>query len=413
MSSSPPLACTLPQLRRLAQAASEAEDAALAQIVAVLDQLDRRGEADMVLEKVRPRLRALGVPRRLNLARLLFLPMDGAIRSPKEWRRGEAALPRSALPVLAEILLLRLEPGAAQAVQALEGRSTAELEAIARLGAVLWPAAAAALPPQPPPEWAESGLGPADYHAIAALCTPIWQAGSAIWAAVAAGPLGPPDALARAALLAVAPAGPPALSIVLVTLMGAAAFPGAVAHLAALLNPQARAVAVQALDAMLAAAPPPFAQLGVERATDAALALARRLDNLQSCSLLGSDRLRRLEGARREAEEACRERYLVGAEQEVVAPTQRLLAAEAVCDEDVAAVEAAARALRGLEGAGRKLGGGPLLDRCVKELVGRLTLLGRGTSRPGGLSVVDIVRNIEILSGPQAAAAALAAMRKG
>ncbi|WP_149540270.1 hypothetical protein [Siccirubricoccus phaeus] len=403
---------TLQQFRRLAQAASEAEDAALAKIVAMLDHLDHRGEADLVLERVRPRLRALGVPRRLNLARLLFLPMDGAIRSPMEWRRGEAALPRSALPVLADILLPLLPPQAARAAQALEGLTTADTGAIGELGALLWPAAAAALPPRPPPEWGESGLGPADYQAIAGLCLPIWQAGAAIWAALAAAPQGPKEALSRAALGAVAPAGPQPLAVVLATLLAVAAAPGSVAHVAALLSPQARAVVVQALDVLLATPPPPFGKLGIERAAEAALLLARRLDDLQACSLLAGERLKKLESLRREAEEACRNRYLEGAEKQVVTPTQRLLAGDGASDEEVAAVEAAARALRGLEAASRKLGGGPLLDRGVKELVGRLTLLGRGATRSGGMTPVDIARSIEILSGPHAALTALSAITR-
>ena len=91
----------LRELRQLGQAAVAADDAALARLVAMLDALPDRGEIDRVLDPVRPRLRALGLPRPLGLPRLLVLPLDGASLPPTRWTRGAAAVPRSALMALA------------------------------------------------------------------------------------------------------------------------------------------------------------------------------------------------------------------------------------------------------------------------------------------------------------------------
>jgi hypothetical protein len=403
---------TLKALRLLGQAALGADDAALIKVVAMLDGLERRGEADQVLELVRSRLRVLGVPRRMTLARLLFLPMDGAIRPPKEWRRGDATVPRAALGVLADIVAARLDPECAALLPEMEGRTSADGAAVARHGQVLWPAAARLLPEMPPAEWAATGLTAPDYLAVAALCRPVWAQGPMIWAALATAAEGPPESLAHAALAAVAPAGPAALAVVLSTLLAVASAPGRLAHIAALLGPQARGVALQALDAVLRAPPPPFETLEVGRATDAAHAMAQRLDELERSPLLGADRLRQLQAVRRDAEASCRNRFVTGTEQQVMAPLQRLAIADTVRDEEVAAVEVAARGLRGLEAAGRRLGGALALDRVVKELVGRLAAIGQGAAGPAALHPIDIARSIEILAGPEAAGAAMQALSR-
>ena len=93
-----------------------ADDAALARLVAMLDHLPNRGDADHVLDGVRPRLQALKLPRPLGLPRLLFLPLDGAIVPAAKWQRGSPTVPRNAIPALA---------AAAQAALGAEGAAIA------------------------------------------------------------------------------------------------------------------------------------------------------------------------------------------------------------------------------------------------------------------------------------------------
>ncbi|WP_431271325.1 hypothetical protein [Dankookia sp. P2] len=285
--------------------------------------------------------------------------------------------------------------------------STNDLGAIAALGARLWPAAAEALPQAAPPGWAATGLAPADYAPVAALCRPVWRAGPAIWAALASAVAGPPPELARAALAAVAPAGPGPLSATLATLLQRASEPGALAQLAAGLDPAARAVAVQALDQMLAAPPPPFATLDPQTAAEMALLTAHRLENLENCALLGGDRQRQVQACRRAADEACRAGFLAAAERQLVAPALRLAEASAVTDAEVEGMEEGARRLRALEGAGRKLGGAAAYDRALRDLTASLGALGSRARHPHGLRPVDLARSVEILAGPEAAAALL------
>ncbi|MCB4823421.1 hypothetical protein [Roseicella aerolata] len=397
----------LREIRQLGQAAAAADDAALARLVALLDRVPRRGEADRVLDPVRPRLRALGLLRPLGLPRLLFLPLDGAIQPAARWTRGAAAVPRSALVVLAEMVGAALGEEAAAIATACAALSTADAGQVAVLGGRLWTRAADALPEAPPPGWERTGLAPADYPAIAALCRPVWRAGPAIWAALAAAEIGPPEELAEAALRAVAPAGLAPLSAVLATLLKRAAAPGAVARIAAGLDPTARPVAVQALEAMLAQPPPDFAALDPHAAAEQAAATARRLADLESSALLAGERQGQVQAWRRAADEACRAGFLAAAERQLVAPALRLATAPVVTDADVMAIEAGARGLRALQTAGRRLGGAAAYDRALRDLTGSLLTLAAEARNPAGLRPVDLARSIEILVGPDAAAALL------
>jgi len=402
----------LRELRALGQSAAWADDAALGRLVALLDQLGDRGVADAVLDPVRPRLRTLRPPRRLRFARLLFLPLDGAIQSPKQWKRGTPTVPRSALAVIAGAVCAALGPEGEAIAAACNGQTTSDHGIIAELGARLWPRAAEALPPAPPEPWAQTGLTPADYAAIAALCRPIWAQGPALFRATAAGPKGPPEDLVRKALAGLAPAGAGPLAAGLATLLLRSTAPGVVAQIAASVAPQARAVAVQALETMLAEPPPPFRALDPQAATEAALALVQRLDDLANCALLTGERQHQVAALRRAADDECRAGYLAATETQVLGPANALVKATLVADADVAAMEDGARRLRALEAAGRKLGSAPSYDKAVRTLTGSLVALG-GQIAPGGAGLLpaDLARSIEILAGPEAAEAALAALR--
>ncbi|TCZ64402.1 hypothetical protein [Roseicella aquatilis] len=397
----------LRELRELGQAAAAADDAALARVVAVLDRVPERGEADRVLDPVRPRLRTLRVPRPLGLPRLLFLPLDGVILPPARWTRGAAAVPRSALMVLAGAVQAALGAEGAAIAAACPRHTIQDDAAIAALGGRLWEPAARLLPEAPPPGWPGIGLNAGDYAGIAALCRPVWRAGPAIWAALSAAAEGPPEALARPALTAAAAGGAGPLTATLATLLLRATAPGLLAQLAAGLEPAARPVALAALDSILAAPPPPFAALDVRAAAEAARLTARRLEDLENCSLLTGEWQRRIQACRRVADEACRAAFLAATEQELVAPAQRLAAAPAVGDTEVAAMEEGARRLRVLEGAGRRLGNTQAYDRALRDLTASLRALGAQATNPEGLRPMDLARSLEILAGPEAAATLL------
>ncbi len=239
-----------------------------------------------------------------------------------------------------------------------EGRAATDTEAVGRMGRRLWPAAARVLPAAAPPEWEAAGLPAAAYPEVAALCRPVWAAGPALHAALAAAPGEASRERASAALTALATAGPEPFAAGLATLVEAAPLPGQVARVAAGLDPRFRAVAARQVEAALDRKAPEFDLLEPPAAAGAALALAARLDDLEGCGLLDSAGRRRLHALRRGAEQACREGFLANVERLVLGPLTELAEAPEAADEAVAAIEAGARGLARLDGAWRRLGGG-------------------------------------------------------
>ena len=395
----------------LGQAMAQADDGTLTRVVQMLDGLQDRGAADLVLAAARQRLRALRPARPLGFTRVLFLPLDGVIIASAQWRRGEALVPRSALPSLAKLVQQRLAQQAVEVVAACAGRTTSDMAEVARLGQQLWLPAAAALPALPPSDWPETGLSAADYTAIAALCRPLWQHGALLWAAIAAGPDGPPEAMARSALLAILPAGPLALAAALAAIIARAANPGQMAMLAVQLEPQCRVAAQAVLDRVLDEPLQALDLLDLSAAADAAAGLAARLDELERCTLIHGERQRRLAALRRAADEACRERFLAGMEAQIVLPTGQMLTGGAASDAAVGSLERTALQLRGLEEVGRRLGGAVAYDKALATLTETITRLAPMAGQAAtDLRLMDLARLVEILCGPDAATRLLASV---
>lgn len=224
------------------RAVAAATDAQLVRVVALLDALPDRGEADRLVAAARERLRALRPPRPLGFPRLLFAPLDGVVGEAVPSGEGDTAadpvLPRRAIAPLAAALRAALAPDLVAWVEAgLAGRTTDDLAAVAALGARLWPAAAAratrADVPPAPASWEEAtGLSRPAFRALLDLCAPAWRVAPATWAALARREADP-DTLARVALGEVARDGPGATAVALATLLRHADDPEAVARAAA------------------------------------------------------------------------------------------------------------------------------------------------------------------------------------
>lgn len=162
----------------VARALLGAKDEQLVRVVAFVDGLGiERGTADRLLESVRPRLAVLGLPRPLSFTRLLFMPLDPVIVPSAMWRPGGSHFPRGAIMPLATALHGALGDTAAAVDAACAGRATDDSDTIHASGAVLWPAAAAAIAlfAGPPEGWEASGHGPDTFPALAALCAAAWR----------------------------------------------------------------------------------------------------------------------------------------------------------------------------------------------------------------------------------------------
>jgi hypothetical protein len=390
--------------RRLRAALQQAPDRAITRVVAMMDSLTHRGVADSLLADVRPRLRQLQLPRPIRLPRLLFLPLEGALVAPGDWRAREGQVPRSAIPPIALALRARLEPLIEELEAAALGHTTAEEALVASLGARLWPAAGATTLPAELPGWCEAGLPVEAAAPILALCGAVWRHAVALWQARdAVAGSAPSETVLHAALAPLAAEGPAPLVAGMVLLLRHAARPGLVATVAGSLSPSVNAVATQELAAMLlrdaaavgAAATP--AQMA-----DAAALLHRRLEDVERSSGTAAREAWRAHGVaqRSGSGAACHACFVAALEDSLLAPAGRAAAGPRAEDAVVAALEAAARGLRRLASTGRRLGQEAAFDRTLRDALARLARLASGS---GGLTRVELARLVEILAGPEAA----------
>jgi hypothetical protein len=171
------------ELRLLGGVVAGASQQQLARVVALIDGLADRADADRLLERVRPRLRTLGLPRRMGFPRVLFLPLDGLIVVPRNWRPGALDIPRTALATLAGEVHAALGPMAARIDAGCTGRTMEDQATVSALGQELWPAAAGCLPEAAPASWSRAGFADRDYELIRSACLAGWGHAGTTWPA--------------------------------------------------------------------------------------------------------------------------------------------------------------------------------------------------------------------------------------
>lgn len=389
--------------RQIRAALADAPDAALGRVVAMLDGLVDRGEADAVLEAVRPRLRRLRPPRPLRLARILMLPLEGALVPAANWKGAAPEIPRSAIGAICAMLETALGPRAEEIEAAALGHTTAHHAAITALGARLWPAAGRVPLPAAPPAWAQSGLPPAAAGPILALCAALWRHAVPLWEAREAAALGPPERLLRAALAPLAAEGAAPLTAGMVLLLRQAARPGLVSQVAISLYPAAAAAADREMEALLAREVEAIAgSASPAEAMEAAAALGQRLADLEAAQSAGvlTDRRGQAVLVRRDSAQHCQRHLAEALMTRLLLPAATAAGGPPADDRVIASLEEAARELRQLELAGRRLGQEAAFDKALREAVARL--LGLGMT-PGGLTRFEIGRIIELLAGTEAA----------
>jgi hypothetical protein len=394
--------------RQMRAALAEAPDGALGRIVHVLDALQDRGGADHLLADVRHRLRRLRPDRPLRFARLLALPLEGALVAPVAWSRAPAEIPRHALVPLAAAVRAALGTEAEAVEAAALGRTTGDAALIGQLGPRLWHRAGAAPLPDPPEGWMAAGLPREAAAPVLALCGALWRHGAALWEARMAAPEGPPEPLLRATLGAILPEGPAALLAAATLLLRHAAAPGRVSLVAGSLAPPVASLAERALGEVVAGhAAAVAAARTVAEMADCAAVLVHCLEDLEAPEPPFGREARRRQAAelRRGVAEACRARLATALRTDLLEPAAEAAARPHAEDAVVERLEAVARDLRRLQGAGRRLGQDTAFDRAVAEAVPHLLALGR---QPRGLGRVEVARLVEILAGPEAALPLLA-----
>lgn len=402
----------LTDLRRLGGALAQASANQLARVVSVIDALPDRAEADVILDKVRPTLRGLGVSRPLRFTRLLFTPLDGLIVPAPAWRPGMAAVPRPALFLLAQAVRQALGGFASEIEAACQGRAREDEAAVRALGGRLWPAAAAALPETAPGAWRGAGFAAADYAPIRQRCATAWRHALAIRPAQQAAADGPPPELCRDVLLAALAEGPAAFDVVLRLLLAGAVRPAGVAAIALEVAPgvghPAVLAAQRALEEVLAtsieriSAPvPDDTSQAVVAAAQAACAL---VEDLEASALLRAPQRREaLLALRQAADKACRRGFSDTLTRGFMQPMASLRRADTADPAaEIERAEDAARSLRKIEAAGRRMGGAETYDRALRSAAQALAEDTKAGTVPS-LERADALRLAEILVGADAA----------
>ncbi len=392
----------LAETRYLVHALASASDIALTQVIEILDRLPDRSEADRLLDAARPRLRQLRPSRSLQFTRLLFLPLDGAISDAQEWQKGDARLPRSALPAIAEALRVAMGAAAEQLEASFSGKFFHDTAAVDRAGRELWATAARLAPSlKPGPRWERTGLREADFAALVQLASGVWQHAGPLWSAIQLAGWGPPEEAVRAALSPLAGENSPAFGMALATLMQKATSPGQVAREAARLSERAGSIADAAVDDWLERAQVQLPGEDLISAAAFAESFGRAFKDLENAPTTRNPRRgARMVQLRQQAEETCRLAYEEGLETQILRQLPVLCAA--ATPELILAIEGQARALRRIENIGMRYGIDPGYDSASKRIAAALET-ARQSLEPGGLTKLDLARLAEILLGPEAA----------
>ena len=399
-----------PQLRSMQRQLADASDPQLMRILAMVDAMQDRGEADQLIAPLRPRLSKLRPRRPMSLPRLLFTPLNPIIVSGPEWRRGMLAVPRTALQPLADLVRDGATLACANVERRVSGLTTAHSDEIAAIGREIWPIAAELLRTRPAPEnWTEAtGLQEADFKTIATQAAAGLTNGECIWRLIGLAQNGrdPADFEFEELLGNAMQGGPDDLAIVMALL--AARLPRAEVMLIAAedvvsrqAEPALRQAADRAVDAMLDG-------MDSQQVSGPTLGLAvgelRRmvglLEDIDARSSQRPTRRAKIEKIRQQIDTASRQKFTATLDTDLLKPAGQLAAAS---DQEVTNLEIAARGLRHFEQAARRLGGAEQYDRQLRNAAEALRPQADETPQ----TFADRVRLIEILQGSEAAAALL------
>jgi hypothetical protein len=402
---------TGPHLRTLHRDLAAAQDDQIHRVLTLIDDLTHRGDADRLIAPLRGRIAELRPRRKLSLTRLLFTPLNPLIVDAASWSAAAPSIPRTAILPLAGQVRDGLGTTAATIdTLAAQHSSTDGVRDLVEIGGELWPAAAKVIADAPmPANWtAKTGLRERDHAALAnAVSTLLAQALPLlrVVARAIAGTAPEPEELYDL-LEAVAPAGAQTLAMMIALALGwlprSELLIQVVDDFARRHDDLAVSATVDgAVDFVLTRieqSPLPSADL-VTAAVEARQ-IAVMLGDLMLCSAQRPRRRSRVEQVRREVDTACRERFAMEIERQLVAPSTGIAAAE---DDAIEALEAAARGLRRFEAAARQIGSAEQYDR---QLQGAAEAL-RPKPDEDAAARVSRIRLVEILRGSDAAVAML------
>jgi hypothetical protein len=401
------------EIRGVRRELASARDEQLARVVAVVDAMPERGEADALVAPFRERLAVLRPMRPLRFTRLLFTPLDPVIVAPASWRRGAQCIPRQTLMAFAATVRSAMGPRA-EAIEIALSKLPAQPARgaaipIAKIGKLIWPEAARILAAATVPErWrADTGLSDDDFLPIARLVSALL--GVALERQIVAEQIGRDSIVSRANL-----------SSVVTSSLSAPADIAVMATGLLLVGMPRPDLVLQAVDAQSGASAN-NAMSVTDRAIDFALErtknivadpadLLSRFRNVRAGAALlqalaarpppGANRRTLVQQVRATVDEACRATFTDTADTQLLGTVMRLCGVASDCQVD--ALEQTARDLRELETIGRQLG---RVSGYRDKLQTTLTYVQASES----LTLADRVRLTELLADTEAAMALLKA----
>jgi hypothetical protein len=391
----------LAEIRALNRHLVSAQDAKILKVVAMVDALPQRGEADNLIEPLRARLAQLRPGRPLAVGRLLFMPLDPVLVAAPQWQRGALTVPRTVVPCLVR-QVTELDPALVAEIGAqVAGGRTDDLPLVLRAGPPLWARAAELLTDsRPPADWVDAtGLQLADHAALRRIVVSVLRQAPAIARQV---PCNPPDRAAIEELITEAAAEPETMGVLISVMMHW--IPGAATMILSITSAHAsptglpgRTATERAVEHMLdtieadgVVAPDGAAGLTKLRRT------VSMLDELAEGSADRPARSARIAATRARIDTTCRSRFETSLQSRVLAPLAAPLPQQAEASE---ALEDAARDLRRFEQVARCINNSDAYDRMLRNTRPLLS------PRPddSAQARVDRLRLAEILLGPEQA----------
>jgi hypothetical protein len=402
------------ELGKLHHGLATADESQIAKVVALVDALEARGAADDVIAPLRPRLAQLRPRRPLRFCRLLFIPLDPLIVPAAAWRPGNPTIPRTVLLSLAETVHATMGSGAQAIDGAIQNHGSENSEIARSAGRLLWPAAANILAATPPPiGWAKSGLPTDTYAPIARQLAVLLEQTAPLHTLFAEVDVGVSLRVEPLLPILEAAARHSAGTLAMMVTLVLARLPEARDLLGAAvpaLGPQGEALmrvaTERAIEVLLNRLETPN---GIETlVVGSSLADAgpevRRIARLLEGMEATGDRTGwrpRVRSITQRFDASCRLRFATALEGEFVEPLRALKASAG--SNDVARLEDSARGLQGLQQEARRIGSPEIYDMLLQQTAALAKTIGSDEA----LGLVGRVRLVEILAGPDEAAAML------
>lgn len=403
------------EVRQLRSQLANAQDAKIHRILELIDGLAKRDEADAVIAPLRQRLAKLKPRRKVNFARLLFMPFSPLIVPPSDWTRESSNIPRTALGTLARYIQLNQPEAAGSGPTVAADVFSDDLTSLLRAGERVWPAAAEFLRSLPaiPADWSkETGLQDRDFTAISTSLQVLFPlAAPLIQIAVNArtGIDAEPERL-LAMLDATAPSGARITAMFIAMCLSWLPRPGVFIKIAdQFANAKEHAAVAATADSAVE-----LVLSGIERSSTFKADLASAADEMRRVAVLLDDltinspnkpgRRTRVEKVRQSVDTVCRENFATEIGSRLIDPCATIATAD---EGAIEGFENTARTLRRYEAVARRFGGAEFYDQQILGAAQSLTPRRDETA----MARVSRIRLIEILRGSDAAAAAMQALR--